>query len=100
MKQTDQNVRLAEFVRQRRKALQLKQADIAAAMRVEPESVRNWETERRRIELDKLPRLAAILEVNPKDLGRLALFEWHPCFHCAMFGSDPPGTPRWLERVP
>jgi transcriptional regulator with XRE-family HTH domain len=88
---------VSHFIRQRRIALRIKQSTIAAELRVEPESVGHWERGRRRMELDKLPRLAGILQINKKDLCRLALFEWHPCLYATLFGSEPPRPPRCLE---
>ena len=49
------------------------------------------------MELDKLPRLAAILQLNPKDLCRLALFEWHPRLYATLFGAE---RPQCLETGP
>jgi transcriptional regulator with XRE-family HTH domain len=88
---------VSQLIRQRRVALRLKQSAIAAELRVEPESVGHWESGRRRMELDKLPRLAAILQLNKKDLCRLALSEWHPRLYATLFGTEPPRPPRCLE---
>lgn len=74
--------------------MRLNQAQIAAELNVGPESVCLWETGRRRIELDKLPRLAAALQLNPADLCRLALFERHPSLYVTLFGFEMPGAPR------
>lgn len=74
--------------------MRLNQAQIAAELNVGPESVCLWETGRRRIELDKLPRLAAALQLNAADLCRLALFERHPSLYGALFGFEMPRTPR------
>lgn len=93
----DRSMSLSAFLRQRRTALRLKQAEIAAALRVEPESVGHWESGRRRMELDKVPRLAAILQLNQKDLCRLALFEWHPRVYATLFGAERPRTPQSSE---
>ncbi len=94
----NRSVSFAEFLRQRRTALRLRQAEIAAELRVEPETVGHWESGRRRMELDKIPRLAAILQVEGKDLCRRALAEWHPRFHDTLFGADQPQTPLCLEE--
>jgi transcriptional regulator with XRE-family HTH domain len=88
---------VSQFIRQRRIALRLKQAAIAAELRVEPETVGHWENGRRRMELDKVPRVAAILQLNKKDLCRMALFEWHPRLYATLFGTEPPRQPRCLE---
>ena len=96
----DRSVSLSRLIRQRRMALRLKQSMIAAQLRVEPESIGHWESGRRRMELDKLPRVAAILQINQRDLCRLALFEWHPRLYAAQFGSEPPRPPRCIESSP
>ena len=88
---------VSHLIRQRRIELRIKQSTIAAEMRVEPESVGHWERGRRRMELNKIPRLAGILQLNKKDLCRLALFEWHPRLYATLFGSEPPRPPRCLE---
>lgn len=96
----DRSVSFAELLRQRRMQLRLRQTEIAAELRVEPESVGNWENGRRRMELDKIPRLASILQLNAQDLCRRALSEWHPRFHDTLFGTGQPQTPRCLEAPP
>jgi transcriptional regulator with XRE-family HTH domain len=93
----DRSVSFAQFLRQRRMALRLRQAQIAAELHVEPETVGHWEGGRRRMELNRVPRLAAILRLNQKDLCRLALFEWHPLLYATLFGADRPQPPRCLE---
>jgi transcriptional regulator with XRE-family HTH domain len=96
--QNNRSVPFAQFLRQRRTALRLRQAEIAAALRVEPETVGHWESGRRRMELDRIPRVAAILHLDTKDLCRRALSEWHPRFHDALFGTGQPQTPPSLEE--
>jgi transcriptional regulator with XRE-family HTH domain len=93
----DRSVPFSQVIRQRRTALRLKQAEIAAALRVEPESIAHWERGRRRIELNKIPRLAAVLQLNAKDLCIFALFEWHASFYATLFGTDRPQRPRCLD---
>lgn len=83
-------VPLCQIIRQRRAALRLTQAQVAAELRVEPATVGLWENGRRRMELDKIPRLAAILQLNEADLCRRALWEWHPRLHASLFGPQPP----------
>jgi len=96
--QNNRSVPFAQFLRQRRTALRLRQAEIAAQLRVEPETVAHWENGRRRMELDKIPRMAAILQLDAKDLCRRALAEWHPRFHDTLFGANQPQTPPCLEE--
>ena len=94
----DRSVPFYQILRQRRMELRLRQAEIAAELRVEPETIGHWESGRRRMELNKVPRLAAILKLNAKDLCRLALSEWHPRLHDALFGADQPQTSPCLEE--
>jgi transcriptional regulator with XRE-family HTH domain len=90
-------VPLSELIRERRNTLNLKQAQIGNALNVTPESVGHWERGTRRIELNKLPQLAASLQLNEQDVCRLALFESHPCLYASLFGSERPPQPRCLE---
>ncbi len=93
----DRSVPFYQILRQRRMELRLRQAEIAAELRVEPETIGHWESGRRRMELNKVPRMAAILHLNAKDLCRLALFEWHPRLHDALFGTDRPQLPQPIK---
>jgi len=83
-------VPLHRMLRQRREELQLNQAEIAEALQVTPESIGLWERGARRISLDRLPRLAQVLCVDPKGLCLAALAEFHPCFHAALCGPLTP----------
>jgi transcriptional regulator with XRE-family HTH domain len=94
----DVRVSLSRVIRERRGVLHLTQADVAAGLNIEPESVCLWENDRRRMELDKLPRLAMILKLNPADLCRLGLFQWHPSVYGALFGPEPPQPPQDLNQ--
>ncbi len=87
-------VSLSRVIKQRRNRLGLKQQQIADALQVVPEAVGHWERGSRRIELDKLPRLAAILQLNEQDVCRIALHEFHPCLYHALYGTEPPGEPQ------
>ena len=73
------------LLRRRRKQLGLVQSDVAEALRVSPECVTLWEAGRRRMELSKIPRLAAILELDAKELCAKALAEFHPAFYATLF---------------
>ena len=75
------------LLRRRREELSLLQADIAAALHVSPECVTMWEAGRRRMELCKLPRIAAALQINAKQLCAKALAEFHPAFYNTLFAS-------------
>ena len=58
--------RLNVLLRRRRLELGLSQAEIAEELHVSAESITMWESGRRRMDLSKLPRLAAVLEIDPK----------------------------------
>jgi transcriptional regulator with XRE-family HTH domain len=88
------NMSLADLLKERRLRLGLKQQQIAEELRVGPECVGLWERGKRRPELDKLPRLAAALRLDEQDVCRLALFESHPCLYSTIFGDEPPCPPR------
>jgi transcriptional regulator with XRE-family HTH domain len=75
------------LLRRRREELSLLQADIAAEVRVSPECVTMWEAGRRRMELCKLPRIAAALQLDAKQLCAKALAEFHPAFYNTLFAS-------------
>jgi transcriptional regulator with XRE-family HTH domain len=93
----DRSVSISQLIRQRRTTLQLNQAQVATELHVEPESVGHWETGRRRMQLDKLPRLATSLRLNEADFCRLALFEWHPRLYATLFGTERPPLPQCFE---
>ena len=74
------------LLRRRRKELSLLQAEIAEALHVTPECIVLWEGGRRRMELSKLPRLAAALKIDAKELCAKALAEFHPAVYAVLFG--------------
>jgi DNA-binding XRE family transcriptional regulator len=76
------------LLRRRRQELRLLQADVAAALHVSPECITMWESGRRPMELSKLPRLAAALQIDAKELCTKALAEFHPLFFRTLFASD------------
>lgn len=76
---------LRAIVRQRREQLKLSQAQVAEALRLTPEAIGNWERGTRRVELGKIPRLAAILQLNGPALCGLALYEYSPALASCLF---------------
>jgi len=78
---------LNALLRRRRLELGLFQAEVAEALHVTPEAVTLWEGGRRRMDLSKVPRLAVILEIDPKELCTKALSEFHPLFYATLFGD-------------
>jgi transcriptional regulator with XRE-family HTH domain len=75
-------------LRRRRQQLRLRQADVARVCNVTPEYVTHWEAGRRQMELSKVPRLAAVLQLHPQQLCERVLREYEPLFHRFLF----PGT--------
>jgi transcriptional regulator with XRE-family HTH domain len=88
---------LSAVIKQRRTRLGLTQQQIADALQVVPESIGYWERDRRRIELDRVPHLAAVLELDQQDVCRLALYEHYPQLHATLFGAERPPAPRPIE---
>jgi transcriptional regulator with XRE-family HTH domain len=64
------------------------QSQIAAVLHVTPECIAQWECGRRRMELSKLPRIAAALQIDAKELCTKALAEFHPLLFATLFGRD------------
>jgi len=91
-------VSFCEFIRRRRLQLHLKQSQIAEELRVTEECIAHWESGRRRPELNKIPRLAAVLKISSRDLCRKALDEWHPAFYDGLF-TDRPQRMTSLENA-
>ena len=81
------------LIRRRREELHLTQAHVAEALHVRPESVTLWEAGRRRMELCKLPRIAAVLQMNAQQLCAKGLVEYHPSFFMSLFAGYP-SVPR------
>ena len=75
------------LLRRRREELDLFQSQIAAALNVTPECIGLWESGRRRMELCKIPRIAAALQLDARQLCSIALAELHPAFYAALFGQ-------------
>jgi transcriptional regulator with XRE-family HTH domain len=91
-------VPLHVLLRRRREELALFQAQVAEALHVTPECIAQWECGRRRMELSKLPRIAAALQLDAKKLCAKALAEFHPLLYAALFGQD--ATPTNIQQVP
>ena len=89
---------LPDLIKERRTNLGLTQEQVANALRVVPEAVGYWERRKRRIDLDHVLSLAAILQLDQQDVCRLALFEHYPRVHAALFGTERPPQPRHLEQ--
>lgn len=76
-------------IRARRQHLGKSQGDIARAIEVSsPEFVGMLEAGQRPVPLDRVPALAAALELDSPSLCRLALSERHPVLYRALFGEE------------
>jgi len=75
------------MLRNRRKELSLFQGQIAELLHVTPECVAQWECGRRRMELSRLPRIAAVLQIDARELCIKALAEFHPLLFATLFGK-------------
>lgn len=84
---TARKLPLRILLRRRRKELHLVQAEVAEALNVTSEAVTLWESGRRRMELAKIPRIAAVLQLDAKELCAQALEEFHPAFFATLFGN-------------
>ena len=80
-------VPLRILLRRRRQELRLSQADLAEALDVSPECITLWEAGRRRMELSKLPHIAAVLQLDARRLCALALAQFHPLVYASLFGE-------------
>ena len=94
---TTTEVPLHILLRRRREELSLFQAQIAETLHVTPECIGQWECGRRRMELSKLPRIAAALQLDARQLCAQALAEFHPSVYAALFG--PGATPVNIQQV-
>jgi transcriptional regulator with XRE-family HTH domain len=82
-------------IRARRIALGLTQKAVAtAAGWTRAEMVCMVESGDRRPDLDRIPRLADGLVLDPADLCKFALAECYPALYKALFGDTAPGSPE------
>jgi transcriptional regulator with XRE-family HTH domain len=95
----NRNMPLHQILRRRRQELRLNQAHIAEALNITPEAVGLWECGRRRMELDKLPRIAEVLMLQKRDLCIAALYQFHPRLYAEVFGSQAPHLPRSSDEL-
>ena len=86
------------FIRRRRQDLGLYQREIAQHVGIgRPEFVGFVEMGTRQFDLDRLPRLAEILQVNLAELTKLAMEEKYPALAAALF-SDPSAFRKGAKR--
>lgn len=93
--------RFMHVIRNRREELGLSRADVARAMGIKSsEFIGMIENGIRNLELNKVPRLADVLKIDPTDLCRLALFESAPLMAMSLFGVKPKDyQPRKVDKV-
>ena len=74
-------LRFCRFLRHRRLQLGITQAEVAAAAGIaSPDFISLVEQGRRRLELERVPRLARLLQLDPAELCRMALVDRAPHF--------------------
>jgi transcriptional regulator with XRE-family HTH domain len=78
------------FIRRRRQALGKTQAEIARACDLTVESITLVEGGHRRLGLERVPRLAAALDVDASELCRMALADQLPVLAAALEGRAAP----------
>ena len=76
------------LLRRRRQELSLFQSQLAETLHVRAETIAQWEGGRRRMELSKIPRIAAALQIDARELCAKALAEFHPLVYATLFGDD------------
>lgn len=79
--------KISEIIRGRRTELDLKQADVARAVGVgSPDYISMLESGNRQLDLDRVPALAKVLKLDPRELTSLALLEQFPIAAAALGG--------------
>jgi transcriptional regulator with XRE-family HTH domain len=87
---TEEDLTLHALLRRRRQELKLTQAEVAGALHVSPVAITLWESGSRRMDLAKLPRIAAVLRLDPKELCAKALTEFYPGIFAVLFDAAEP----------
>ena len=80
------------FVRRRRQALGMTQAQLARACGLTEISITLIEGGRRHLGLERVPRLAAVLDVDAAQLCRMALADQLPTLSAALDGRPVPSA--------
>lgn len=87
-------------IRERREELHLSQGAVARGLGISsPEFVGMVEKGQRRLQLNKVPMLAVVLQLDPVALSRLALFEAHRVIYETICGSEPPERPTKVQMT-
>jgi transcriptional regulator with XRE-family HTH domain len=71
-------------IRRRRQNLNLTQAEVARSLGVSEVAVGFWESGRRAVDLDRVPHLATVLELDATTLSLQALSEAFPRLYCQI----------------
>jgi transcriptional regulator with XRE-family HTH domain len=80
---------LASFIKSRRYELGITQQEIAKTVGIASADYLSLvESGKRRLELDRIPLLASVLKVNPKELCQMALNESCPAMASVIFGTE------------
>ena len=80
--------KLSTFLKSRRAELGITQVEVARAIGIaSPDFISLVEQGTRKIDLDRIPRLADVLQVNNSDLCKLALSEAYPALYKAVFSG-------------
>jgi transcriptional regulator with XRE-family HTH domain len=98
--QTLQIDRLSDFIKARRLELNLTQSQLVERMGLRsPEFIHMLENNLRKMDLNRIPLLADALQVDRGDLTRIAMREYYPLAHLAIFGSDDTGEIRPASKT-
>ena len=81
--------RFGEALRAAREKLQISKADVAASLGLSASFIDVLETGRRGCNLDDIPRIAAVLQVDSRILAMIYLAERHARFYRALFDELP-----------
>ena len=84
------DLRFGAVVRHFRQKKGLTQSELSKALgHSTPEWAGMAEAGQRKIQLDEIPQLAAVLQLNARDLAKRALREYHPALAGALFYGQP-----------
>jgi transcriptional regulator with XRE-family HTH domain len=87
---TEEDLPLHALLQRRRQELKLTQAEVAGALHLSPVAITHWESGSRRMDLAKLPRIAAVLRLDPKELCAKALSEFYPGVFASLLNAAEP----------
>lgn len=92
------NQTVGSVVKHFRERRNMSQRDLSKAMgHSSPEWTSMIEIGARKLDIDRVPRLAQILQISPKDLAMLAFAQYYPATYRALFSNTKPGLPGEQE---